>query len=113
MANRVEALIKSRWYQFDLLPADVNEQCAGCGKFGEMCRGGITIGGYCCCVACSHHFGMVHRQSQEVAPPFDTPEAVAMMYDIIDLNEAGARRGIGTAIRRHFQHWQERNRGTE
>ena len=31
-----------------------------------------------------------------------------MMYDIIYLNEAGARRGIGAAIRRHYLHWQER-----
>ena len=69
MPNRVEALLKSKRYQFDLLPADVNEQCASCGKFGEMCRGGIAIHGYCCCKGCSHTFGMVHRSSHEVAPP--------------------------------------------
>lgn len=105
----VAEVIKVTWYQFAPLPADGNELCAACGKSGGMCRGRVSIAGFPCCGQ-RHIWGMVHRQSGATAPPFDSPEARLMMYDVIDLNEAGRRSGIGNAIRRHYRHWRERTR---
>ncbi len=113
MQDTVATLVKKWWYQFDLLPEDVNEICAACGKSGEMCRGQLAISRMSgqpslCCGVCKHIFGMVHRNSGETAPPFDSPEAKRMLAEVTELNESGRRREIGAAIRRCRQEWQQR-----
>ena len=108
--------LNRRWYQFDPRPAELGELCAECGKSGEWCRGAIAIarmttppaGPEGCCGQCRHTWGMVHRNSGQTAPPFDSGEAVMMMAEVTQLIEQDRRTEVGRCIARHYRRWQTR-----
>lgn len=116
MLERLERRLKQGWYQFDPRPAERYELCAECGKPGEYCRGMIAIarmtnppaGTAVCCRQCRHTWGMVHRNSGQTAPPFDSGEAVMMMAEVTQLIEQERRAEVGRCIARHYRRWQER-----